>query len=544
MSKMRINFALFATLLIGSFGALGFDQKSVETESAEYFEKLRELDETVGGGKSSLPIGPKLSEVFKEGQDVSDALLRDEEATTRKRATESYPYALLVDAGYHFPIEKVPGYERLEQEELPESWQRRFIPKKSDSKYPNGKGMLINDKESSLWASVFKNTKNDEIVLVLRGAELRPTNVRDFVRNARTVAEHWLGQIPTHFEKAFDLANALKQKYPQKTLVVTGSSLGGSLALFTGLSLGTKVYAFNALGLNSREISFISKRDPDAFGNVDEQVTLVSITGDMVSDGSEILPRSFVNSYFGTIIKIPFYDDSWKGYYMSNHHTSEAIVNSLEVYLKKGLAKNAIGDLATSNSDDMSFESLAKDLELDEFKVINRSGSDVRVLVFSCTSGSGFGMSTTFCHESMFAYPHRNFDFVESMSVLKAQSKIPGLSVALSDKPLIARDLEIGKVDSATIRIPKTSKMSWPNDYFTKNQWLYVTAMNLDSKCRAGQQEPYIYLGTPFYSGQWPSTLLFGKTLGWLLPESRKNPKVLVISHFGKDACSFELKGY
>lgn len=248
---------------------------------------------------------------------------------------EALPFAELVDAGYKFQIDNVDGYRRLEKEELPEYWQPLFISHKPDPKYPNGKGMLINDKETGMWAMVVESLDSNQIVLVLRGTELRPSFFADMTKNFATVVKNWIGNdIPKHFKQAYSLAHAIKAKYPEKELVVTGSSLGGSLAMFAGLSLDARVYAFNSLGLNQKEIDFIATKNPQAAQKAPGNVLIMNVEGDSIASTSA-LPTKMVSQYMGTQMEVPFYDNSLTGYYTSLHHTSDAIVKSIKAYLKR-----------------------------------------------------------------------------------------------------------------------------------------------------------------------------------------------------------------
>jgi hypothetical protein len=262
---------------------------------------------------------------------------------------QAFPYAQLTDAGYKFAIEQIPGYRRLEKEELPQEWQSYFVPKKEDAKYPLGKGMLINDKKNNMWATILESDK--EIVLVLRGTELRPSYFSDMVGNFTTAIKHWWGNgIPKHYLRSFELAKALGNKYPGKELVITGSSLGGSLAMFAGLATGARVYAFNSLGLNANEISFIKGENKDAFLHANEKVRIINIVGDAIVDNASVLPGWFLNKYFGKLIMVPFYDNSWSGYYLSAHHTSDALVKSMEAYIKRSKLENGRATITPAHS--------------------------------------------------------------------------------------------------------------------------------------------------------------------------------------------------
>lgn len=256
-----------------------------------------------------------------------------ENVLTNRLIVQSLPYARLVDAGYKFQIEEVPGFRRLEKEQLPSEWQNLFIPHKSDPKYPLGKGMLINDKKHGMWATVLESLNGRQVVVVLRGTELRPSHFGDMVKNFWTVAKQWVGKgIPDHFKRAFELARDVKEMYPNKELVVVGSSLGGSLAMFAGLALNARVYAFNSLGLNEKEVAFAEQHNRYALLNARFRVTILNVVGDSVG-GTSMLPSPLVNKYYGTLVKVPFYDQSWSGTLFSVHHTSDAIVKSIEKYV-------------------------------------------------------------------------------------------------------------------------------------------------------------------------------------------------------------------
>lgn len=515
----------------------------LEKEVEEYQKSSQTLSSSLEKSTNYTEIKQAIKLLDKDFEDVEGLMEKEYNEKTFQLGVDSYPYALLVDAGYHFPIEEVSGFRRLKKSEIPELWQARFIDKTEDKNYPNGKGMLLNDHTESLWAAVFENTSNKSLVLVLRGAELRPQNVKDFTKNATTVAIHWMGkEVPRHFIKALELGKALQEKYPDRNLIVTGSSLGGALSQFVGLSLDTKVYAFNSLGLSPAEIKMITEARPGAFDDVEDEITLITISGDSVSDTSAMLPKSWVNPYFGTVVSIPFYDTSFSGYYGSVHHTSDAIVQSMEVYIKPKIAKYQQKN--DTKEDHAYLDKLMEDGGDNNVVLVNQSPFEVTVVAYPCTTSSFFGLNNTSCDQSMFQYPHA-LGFMST--VRKAQKSIPLVSLVFDvglDKPFIKRILPPGKNSHSYITLPKPKVMSWPANDFTKNRWVYITAYSERSTCKSGQKEPFKYIGKPFYEGVWPSTFKTGKTPGWMLPEGSGNPKLITISQAKEDACGFLLKGY
>lgn len=99
------------------------------------------------------------------------------------------------------------------------------------------------DASDGFSADLFKTRMNgrDTMVLAFRGTE--PAEANDWLTNFKH-----LFAVPSQYVQAVNLASAVRAKYPDADVMLTGHSLGGGLASFAGLMTGTRAYSFNGAG--------------------------------------------------------------------------------------------------------------------------------------------------------------------------------------------------------------------------------------------------------------------------------------------------------
>lgn len=493
----------------------------------------------------------------KKGQVTAEQYVNSEEACQEEiahfkerqvldEARIIYPYALLNDATYRFPIKNVSGFKRLDAQSYPVSWRDHFIHKTNDPKYPDGKGMLLQYKSINMWAALYEDEATKDLVLVFRGSELDPKKTGEMASNFKTATEQWLGYIPTHFTKALELTESVKKLHPSKKLTIVGSSLGGALAQYTGLATGSKFFAFNSLGLNKAELSEITRKRPEALHTVQETAVLVSIQGDMVSDTHENMSL-FFNQYVGTVVKIPFYDQSLYGYYSSVHHTSDAIVKSIDKFIKDqeedaDVTKKdqTVKTIDVKSVGKVDVASLGQGLGLNAFKVYNDTKYTVELLVFACTElDDADGNPSTICEKSLFDYPASGRS--NAYPHLALPKFLNFLNATLADpsfQKIIIDPASGGKPNIPTVEI-KSGRYGFSERI---GKWHYVTAVNTSPTCKTKVDGADKYEGRLEHKGHWVKSYFFEQQ-GWFGIDYKSNPKVLKITSETKDPCSLEIEG-
>jgi len=95
-------------------------------------------------------------------------------------------------------------------------------------------------------ATAFRNTKTDEIVLAYRGTDSTWKNTTDWTQNNLTIAFH---HVPNQFDDALSFYNEVAGANKDKTISVTGHSLGGILAQLVGACTLKDTVTFNSIGV-------------------------------------------------------------------------------------------------------------------------------------------------------------------------------------------------------------------------------------------------------------------------------------------------------
>lgn len=193
--------------------------------------------------------------------------------------------------------------------------------------------------EISLWqkdgfgASVFikgvsNDKKNQEIVIAFQGSSaslsldsLKATYT-DWIKT-NILAQGQKAITPRQYDEAVEFVRAVKQKYPDAKITVTGHSLGGAQASYAGNVVGVdKIITFNAPLNIFSTIPYLGKPS-----TTHTQVNIIT-AGDKVSDPvtEPVVPAFSVNEgksgqqFFLT----PY------GPYKDDPHSIDGVVNALE----------------------------------------------------------------------------------------------------------------------------------------------------------------------------------------------------------------------
>ena len=144
-----------------------------------------------------------------------------------------------------------------------------------NAKIPEGYSLAesVRNVKTGFYADVLVG--EDDVIIAIRGTNnYCPTcggDVDDDVAMARS-------RIPAQTRDALDLYNKVKMEYPDKEIVLTGHSLGGSLADIVGALNGELAVSFNAYGVRDlfNENAVIQEDNIVNYVNTQDAVTVVN----------------------------------------------------------------------------------------------------------------------------------------------------------------------------------------------------------------------------------------------------------------------------
>jgi len=133
---------------------------------------------------------------------------------------------------------------------LPDGWKQLDLD-------GDNKPDFYTNKNSGFEATAF--IKNKTILIAIRGMNHRTVLNKDFFKdcdgyNAKEILLGNLGipvmgKVPGQFYDAITFYNLINKKYPDYKIIITGKSLGGSLAELVGAVSGADTYTFAAPGM-------------------------------------------------------------------------------------------------------------------------------------------------------------------------------------------------------------------------------------------------------------------------------------------------------
>ena len=157
----------------------------------------------------------------------------------------------------------------------------------SEYVYKDNKPEKINDwKYSKTWydsngfhSEVYK--KGNNIIIVFRGTDVErgvKEGAKDMLSNAQMGARY----LPNQMKNARKVYDIYKKEYPDANIIITGYSLGGSIAQALGAETGAETVTFSAYGIGNTYsptfkicdniINYGNAQDPIFVGNIDAQL--------------------------------------------------------------------------------------------------------------------------------------------------------------------------------------------------------------------------------------------------------------------------------
>lgn len=139
-----------------------------------------------------------------------------------------------------------------------------------DAEIPEGYSLeeSVRNVETGFYADVLVG--EDNVIIAIRGTN-DGGDLNDDVAMVRS-------RIPEQTRDALDLYNRVKKEYPDKNIISTGHSLGGSLAEIVGALNGELAVGFNAYGVRDlfNENAVIQEDNIVNYVNIQDAVTMVN----------------------------------------------------------------------------------------------------------------------------------------------------------------------------------------------------------------------------------------------------------------------------
>ena len=225
---------------------------------------------------------------------------------------------------------KVPGYRRMTQSELPEAVHQYF----------NDNKLQFEDSATGLKGTIFvseADPENSPIIVAFTGSDIRMT-WRAFL-NFMAAAYQTAGGVPTIFNQANDIVVALQEMYPEREVILTGTSLGGGLATYAASMHDLKAVVFNSIGLGGGAKQALKEKHGDAvYEKALGLITHINLENDALTAW---MPEVILRNQLGKIYLLPQYTEKkWA----TESHMIEPVIDNLEYYLEHNADDSKVDD--------------------------------------------------------------------------------------------------------------------------------------------------------------------------------------------------------
>jgi len=128
----------------------------------------------------------------------------------------------------------------------------KYVYHDEDISLPNGYTKILTapNSKNGFYAQAFYN--GNDIVIAYRGTDINK-NFKEKIKDIHNDISLWRQELPNQTTDAINFYKKLKGEYPNKNIVLTGHSLGGSLAQIVGSITGTKSVPFAPYGTKNDE---------------------------------------------------------------------------------------------------------------------------------------------------------------------------------------------------------------------------------------------------------------------------------------------------
>jgi hypothetical protein len=261
----------------------------------------------------SQPPEPRSAKIARLRAEVDELNSKIGARIDPNTARRVLPYALMADGAYASKATSIPG---ANARPLAANWESllraRGIPENE----------IKNIKQQGFSASIYQHEKTGEITIAYRGSD----QIRDYLGanlNARVsgtshVVDLALPKNP-QYQAAAELAKAVKEKWPNNSVSLTGHSLGGCLAGYAG----AQAQVSNVVTFNAARSSFCTS------GSNPNQINIVT-PGDVVGDTATGNTIAGAGRLPGNIFVVNTTNDQSGALGLIRTHTIDGMIGGLQ----------------------------------------------------------------------------------------------------------------------------------------------------------------------------------------------------------------------